>query len=164
MKDRNGWKGARYQDKGSSQQASKVFNIKYELDYLNPDYELEILLDNKITEQGLLLCAKLKPKRASLPEFWFRWDEKDDHLNVDMRPDEGFRDNWQNETHGYKGHRPERVSDRHERAFNLLITIPNLKVFNGVISFHLARDVTIYPPTATIEVRAFDPQVSVKTE
>jgi len=151
MKERRGWKGARYQKKGFSQEASKVFNVKVELAYLNPDYDLELLQDNKITEQGLLLCGKLKPKQPSLPEFWFRWDEKGDHLNVDMIPDEGCQDDWQNETHGYKGHRPQKVSDHPGRAFNLLITTPNLKAFEGVISFNLARDVAA---TVTIGIHA----------
>jgi hypothetical protein len=80
MKERSGWKGARYQGKEGSQQASRVFNIKYELAYLNPDYDLEIFQDNKITQQGLLLCGTLKPKLTSLPEFWIRWDEKMESL------------------------------------------------------------------------------------
>ena len=141
MNKKHGWKGTRYQDKGGSQEASKVFNVKVELAYLNPDYELELLQDNKITEQGLLLCGKLKPKLTSLPKFLFRWDEKGDHLNVDMIPDEGYHDDWQNETHGYKGHRPQKARDCPGRAFNLLITTPNLKVFNGVISFNITRNV-----------------------
>ncbi len=137
---RRGWKGARYQEKGSGREASKVFNIKDELVYLNPDYDLELLHDNEITEQGLLLCGKLKPQQPLLPEFWIRWDEKGDHLNVDMKSDEGCQDDWNNETHGYRGHRPQKAGDRQGRAFNLLITTPDLKVFEGIISFNLARD------------------------
>lgn len=75
MNKKHGWKGAGYQEQGVSQEASKVFNVKVELAYLNPDYELELLQDNKITEQGLLLCGKLKPKLPSLPEFWLRLDK-----------------------------------------------------------------------------------------
>ena len=159
MNKKRGWKGARYQGIGFNQEANKVFNVRVELAYLNPDYDLELLQNNKITDQGLLLCGKLKPKLSSLPEFLFRWDEKGDHLNVDMIPDEGCQDDWKSETNGFKGHRPERTSDRPGRAFKLLITTPNLKVFNGIISFDLARDVTIYPPTVTIGVHAFAPEV-----
>jgi len=145
------WKGARYQEKGSSREASKVFNIKVELVYLNPDYYLELLQNNEITEQGLLLCSKLKPQQPLLPEFRIRWDEKGDHLNVDMISDEGCQDDWKNETHGYKGHRSQKASDRLGRAFNLLITTPDLKAFEGVISFNLARDAKA---TVTIGVHA----------
>ena len=145
------WKGSRYQEKGFSQEANQVLNIKVELEYLNHDYDLELLHANNITEQGLLLCGKLKPKLPSLPEFCFRWDEKGDHLNVDMIPCEGCKDDWKNETHGYKGHRPQKTSDRSGRAFNLLIATPNFKVLEGVISFNLARDVVA---TTTIGMHA----------
>jgi hypothetical protein len=148
---RRGWKGARYQEKGSSREARKAFNIKVDYVYLNPDYDLKPLQDNEITEQGLLLCGKLKPQQPLLPEFWIRWDEKGDHLNVDMQSDKGCQDDWENETHGYKGHRSQKASDRPGRAFNLLITTPDLKVFEGVISFNVARDVKA---TVTIGVHA----------
>lgn len=148
---RRGWKGARYQENGSSREASKVFKIKVDPVYRNPDYDLELFPEGEITEQGLLLCGKLKPQQPLLPEFWIRWDEKGDHLDVDMKSDEGCQDDWENETHGYKGHRPQKASDRLGRAFNLLITIPDLKVFEGVISFNLARGVKA---TVTIGVDA----------
>ena len=92
MKERRGWKGARYQDEGSGQEASKVFNIKVEFAYLNSDYDLVLLQGNEITGQGLLLCGKLKPKKPLLPEFLIRWDEKGDHLNVDIKHDKKCQD------------------------------------------------------------------------
>lgn len=142
MKKRQFWKGGRYQKKGYSREASEVFNIKVEeLVYKNPNYDLELFQEGKINEQGLLLCGKLKPQQPLLPEFWIRWDEKGDHLNVDMKSDEGCKDDWEKETNGYKGHLPQKASDRLGKAFNLLITTPDLKVFDGVISFNLARDV-----------------------
>ena len=141
MKGRQFWKRGRYQKKGYSREARAVFNIKVEYRYLNPDYEFPPLQDNEITEQGLLLCGKLKPQQPLLPEFWIRWDEKGDHLNVDIKPDEGCKDDWEKETNGYKGHLPQKASDCLGKAFNLLITTPDLKVFDGVISFNLARDV-----------------------
>jgi len=163
MDKKRGWKGARYQDKAGSQEASKVFNVKVKTEYLNPDYDLEPLQDNRITEQGLLLCAKLKPKIPSLPEFWFRWDEKKDELDVDMYGDTNNRKDWNNERNGYKEHHTVKMK-KEARHFKVSIKTPKLNVFNGVISFHLRRDVTISPPTATIEAHAFVPEVSVKTD
>ena len=141
MKERSGWKGARYQDKEGSQQASRVFNIKYELAYLNPDYDLEILQDNKITQQGLLLCGTLKPKLTSLPEFWIRWDEKKEELDVDMHGDSKHREDWINEKNGYKGHHTVKIK-KEGRYFKVSIKIPTMKVIGGVVSFNLARDIT----------------------
>ena len=139
MKDKSGWKGARYQDKGGGHQASRVFNIKCELAYLNPDYDLEILQENKITQQGLLLCGTLKPKLDSLPEFWFRWDEKKQELDVDMRRDSKHKEDWVNEKNGYKGHHTVRMK-KEGRHFKVSIETPAMIVFGGVISFNLARD------------------------
>ena len=137
MNSKPHWKGARYQGKGGSQAATKVFNTKVELNYLNPQHELEILSENAITAQGLLLVGRLTPKQQSLPQFSLRWDEKCNHLNVDIEPKEK---SWQSETNGYIGHQPNK-SDMHPgRAFSLIIKTPTLDVINAVISFNLARD------------------------
>jgi hypothetical protein len=141
MKKGSGWKGARHQDKRGSQQASGVFNIKYESAYLNPDYDLEILQDDKISEQGLLLCGKLKPKIPSLPEFWLRWDEKEEELDIDMHGDSKHRKDWNNSRNGYIGHHAVRMK-KEGRHFKVSIETPTMKVYDGVISFNLARDVT----------------------
>ncbi len=141
MNKKSGWKGARYQDKGGSHQASGVFNIKHESVYLNPDYDLEILQNNKITQQGLLLCGTLKPKHASLPEFWIRWDEKEEELDVDMHGDSKHREDWINSRSGYTGHHAMRMK-KEGRHFKVSIETPTMKVFDGVISFNLARDIT----------------------
>jgi hypothetical protein len=141
MKERSGWKGARYQNKGSSQQASRIFNINYKLAYLNPDYDFEILQDEKITEQGLLICGKLKPKRRSLPEFWLRWDEKGGELDVDMHGDSKHQEDWINSRNGYKGHHTVKMK-KEGRYFKVSIKTPTMEVTDGVISFNLARDIT----------------------
>lgn len=134
------WKGVRYKGEGGGQAANGVFNIKVEpINYLNPKYELEILDDNPTTEQGLLLIGKLIPKQRSLPQFLLRWDEKGNHLNVDIVPQE---EDWVRETNGYKGHRPDKVDGYKCRAFSLIIKIPTLNVIDAIISFNLARGVS----------------------
>jgi len=117
MNDKRGWKGSRYQDKGGSQAATKTFNIKIELNSLNPQYELEIPKEYTINEQGLLLVGKLIPKQPSLPQFSLRWDEKGNHLNVDIKPQEK---DWEGETKGYKGHQPQKADQYPGRAFLLI--------------------------------------------
>jgi hypothetical protein len=161
MKEKTGWKGARYQEKGIKREARKVFNIKVEIIYINSNYVLELFQDNIITEQGLLTCGKLKPKSAELPEFIFRWDEKQDHLNVDMKSCKESKNNWKSEKNGYRGHRTERVRDIPKWAFYLMIKTPSLKVFEGSIIFSLSKNVTIYPPAINIEVHAFAPEVLI---
>jgi hypothetical protein len=141
IKERNGWKGARYQDEGGSQQASGVFNITHESEHLNPDYNLEILENNTISKQGLLLCGKLIPKHPSLPEFSLRWDEKSDALDVDMHGDSKHKNDWKYSRNGYTGHHAAKLK-REGRHFQVSIEMPTMKVFYGIISFNLARDVS----------------------
>ena len=141
MKQRGGWKGSRYQNKEGSQQASRIFNIKYESMYLNPDYYLEILQDNTITEQGLLLCAKLIPNHSTLPEFQIRWDEKEEKLDVDIHGDSKHKKDWTSSRNGYAGHHAIRLQ-KEGRHFQVSIETPIMKVFDGVLSFNLARGIT----------------------
>lgn len=139
--DKPRWKGARFQSNQQSQAAIKVFNInKIEVNYLNPQYKLDIEPDYAITDQGLLLVGKLMPTQQSLPSFSLRWDEKDDHLNVDILPEDNC---WQNETKGYKGHRPQKTDQYPGRAYALIVKTPTLNVVDAIISFNLARDVSI---------------------
>ena len=141
MKIRDGWKGARYQQEGGGQEASRVFNIRFETEYLNPYYDLEILEDNSISKQGLLLCGKLKPRQSSLPEFWFRWDEKEDELDVDMHGDSKHKKDWKKSKNGCTGHKATKMK-KEGRHFRVSIEMPKMKVFDGVISFSLERGIT----------------------
>jgi hypothetical protein len=136
------WKGDRYQDESGSRQASEVFNIKNESVYLNHNYDLEILQNMKISENGLLICGKLRPKTPSLPEFWFRWDEKQQELDIDMHGDIRHREDWNNSRNGYEGHHTEKVING-GRNFKVSIKIPNSVIFQGVLSFNLKSDVEI---------------------
>jgi len=88
-----------------------------------------------------LLLGKLKPKVSTLPEFWFRWDARKEDLDVDMYGDSKHREDWINSRNGYIGHHTVRMK-KEGRYFKVLIETPTMKVFNGVISFNLARDVT----------------------
>jgi hypothetical protein len=137
----NRWKGSRYRDnKGGGLEANQVMHPKIELKYIHPSYQLEEFDENTITEQGLLLVGKIIPKQSGLPEFLVRWDEKDSHLNIDMKPE---AKHWRRETHGYRGHTPSKVNDSSGRVFLLVIAVPEVgEIVNGTISFGLGRNAT----------------------
>jgi hypothetical protein len=141
MEEIKGWKGSRYKGKNSSQQASRVYNITYESEYLMPDYDLEILENNIIWKQGLLLCGKLTPKRHTLPGFSFRWDEKADALDIDMNGESKHVKDWKYSRNGYAGHHATKTK-KEGRHFHISIKTPTMKVFDGSILFNLARDAT----------------------
>ena len=61
---------------------------------MNPDYNLELYEEGEITEGGLLICGKLRPKTFSLPEFWIRWNERADGLDVDIYGEGIKREEW----------------------------------------------------------------------
>jgi hypothetical protein len=46
------------------------------VEYLNPEYEIEVLSNQYTTPTGLLEMVRLNPKKPNLPRFIFRWDEK----------------------------------------------------------------------------------------
>lgn len=131
MDKKGRWEGARFQREGFTREASKVLGVKVEESYhCNSDYELELCLGQEVTPTGLLIIAKLKPKRPSRPEFCFRWDEKANQLDVDMEPK---HEDWKKEKNGYEGHHPEKV-DPKRRVFRVSIKIPGIDVFQGIIN------------------------------
>jgi len=80
-----GWKGSRQEGEGYERIAFRCFGLNIQIDYLcDENYNLEPCQENEITPTGLLVVAKLEPRKKSLPGFWFRWDEKADALDVDI--------------------------------------------------------------------------------
>ena len=146
--DKPRWKGVGYQAKGQARQATNTFNVKVDfLKHLDPQYDLEILPEYDTTSQGLLLVGTLTPKQESLPRFSLRWDEKSEHLNIDMEPGQP---SWTSETNGYRGHRPKKAARYPGRAFRLIVQTPTTNVVDAVISFSLARTISL---TDTVEIR-----------
>jgi hypothetical protein len=133
MDKKGRWKGAREEREGFTREASKAFNVKVEEPYYcNSDYRLELYQKREVTSTRWLVIAQLKPEKPSLPEFCFRWDEKADQLDVDMKPE---HKDWGGEKNGYEGHHPKKVSPG--RRFDVSIKIPGIDVFHGIISFSL---------------------------
>lgn len=140
------WKGARFESEDFDRKASKAMEVSVEEHYhLDENYDLELYPGSEITSGGLLIIAKLKPKpeKSSLPEFWFRWDEKGDELNVDIHGvADTIKDRFRKGEKGYKGHHPKRKSPE-KRTCEIDIWVPEINVFHGCISLALKREVTI---------------------
>ena len=105
------------------------------VDYLNPEYELEVLSNERTTPTGLLEVVKLNPKKPDLPQFIFRWDEKTDRLDVDIYKNGiNCKDLWKKP--GHEGHQTQRVSGE-DKIFEADISTPDKKIFKGKINVGL---------------------------
>lgn len=100
------------------------------IEYLNQDYEKKILPDNPATKTGLVEVMELIPKISEMPKFILRWDEKANTLDVDIYKGDKIRNNlWS--TKGYNGHHAQEIENR---IFKIDISIPNTKIFSGIIN------------------------------
>jgi len=162
VKKKPDWKGARYHKDGITQEAKRVFNIEVEYTELNKEYELEKPSESIINSQGLLLVSKLEPRQSSLPIFNIRWDEKGKHLNIDMISDRESITDWNAETNGYKGHRPDVIDEGYGLAFVIVVKTPRLNIFKGVVRFKISRNTTITPKTLNLGLKTFAPEIIIK--
>lgn len=136
------WKGVDHKAKDAEGKVQKAFNIKADVQDLSQDYDLEFCRESVTTQQGLLVVARLKPRKASLPGFSFRWDEKPNHLNVDIHGvGKAEESQFRNSRQGYRGHIfPKTIGQG--RAFDVDIGTPSGDVFKGRIGLNLARDMS----------------------
>lgn len=119
-----------------------VNEVKTDIDYKSKDYDLECYSGGEITKTGRLDIAALKPKRESLPEFVFRWDEKTESLDVDiLNVSENAKRKFRQEVEGYRGHHTRRIPDcKDRRVYETLIEMPLFgTVFRGRIVAPLHR-------------------------
>jgi hypothetical protein len=157
MKKMKVWKGAERRGDDYDTVARKVLGLEHHWDHADKDYNFESGLENTIRE-GLLLIGKLKPMAASLPEFWFRWDEKDRHLNVDIHGvDKKAEESFRNGQNGYSGHNPKRApGGKKEETFEVDIWMPGKHVLHGVLRFRVARDMAIKMDSADVGLTFYD--------
>lgn len=121
--------------------AFKTNKVEVKQDYIDARYELFRYPRNEITPAGLLTVGELKPKDETLPGFLFRWDEKAESLDIDIKNiSEGIKKKFTREIEGYDGHHTKRVPDEKNRTFEVGIKIPEMPVFKGEISFGLHRE------------------------
>jgi hypothetical protein len=156
MAAKKGWKGVNYVGEGSREKVEEAFNVTPMKDHLDGDYELKYSKQVRTTDQGLLMVAELKPKTSSLPSFSIRWDQKGDHLNVDIRGVGQKEEGWfRNGKKGYSGHVATKAIGQ-GRACYVDISIPSRHVFKGRFAFNLIHDLVLggnITPTGALGVR-----------
>lgn len=119
-----------------------VNEVKANVYYIDRNYNLECYSKNRITKTGLLEVAVLKPKKKSLPEFRFRWDEKADALDVNiLNVPNVDKKSFNKGMNGYTGHRTKRVSK--DKIFKVFIKIPDGIIFDGLITSPLHRELEL---------------------
>ncbi len=127
--------------------AFKTTEVNVKQDYIDAGYELFRYPKNEITPTGLLTVGELKPKDKTLPGFLFRWDEKAERLDVDIKNvSEDIKKDFKRGIRGYDGHHTKRVPDEKNRIFEVGIKIPKITVFEGKISFGLHRELEATVP------------------
>lgn len=122
--------------------ARSAFNISERHTFIHPEYDI-VLDSGQIGPTGLLVIARLQPKNATigtLPEFVLRWDEKDNHLDVDpvdvLKAEES---QFKKGTSNYYGHHADKLRSG-PRVFEINIGWHGRLVYHGEIRFNLARE------------------------
>ena len=124
--------------------AFKTNEVKVKQDYINANYKLILSPRTEITPTGLLTVGELKPKGKTLPGFLFRWDEKAESLDIDVKNVSGkIKKKFERGFGGYNGHHTKRALDDKNRIFAISIKIPGMAVFEGEISFGLHRELEV---------------------
>lgn len=148
-------------DRGKAQKKDgKVFSLKEpELIsgyWLNPEYKIELYAHNRLGDTGRLEVGRLIPCRAGLPEFVFRWDERQDLFDVEIKnADRETEKKFKSDKGGYKGHHPQRAPQQSGRVLSVDIELPGIKVFQGLIKVPVIReevlDITMHAEVDIIE-------------
>jgi hypothetical protein len=111
--------------------------------FIHADYEI-VIEHALIRHTGPLIIARLKPKDTrigTLPTFVFRWDERDNHLDVDpVNVSEAETSQFKDGTGGYCGHHTVKFSSN-LRTFAADIGWRAERIYQGQITFNLARNV-----------------------
>jgi hypothetical protein len=120
--------------------ASKVSNLKVVSTFIHPDYKAEPC-DGILSETGRLEILKVFPKSGDGPYFIARWDQRPEHLDIDMHgaPKSGIKKFKANKG-GYSGHHTSRPSDPDKRIFDIKILTPLGTTFDGSVSFSLTYE------------------------
>jgi len=136
------WKGAKFKGDNFEQGAEGAFNVSWQVCYCDKDYILEEYKERRTAPDGRLVIAELRNKEGIPPSFLFRWDEKDDQLDVDIQGvSETLVKYFKKGKGGYKGHYPPKVQSD-GRVFEVDIHIPDKHIFCGYVKFnvhHMAK-------------------------
>jgi hypothetical protein len=85
---------------------------------------------------------KVASKSGDGPYFIARWDQRPEHLDIDMHgaPKSAIKKFKANEG-GYSGHHTSRPTDPDKRLFGIEIQTPRGSIFDGTVSFSLTYEV-----------------------
>ena len=114
---------------------ARISNLKIAHKHIHPDYACEPC-DGKLSETGKLELLKVMPKSGEGPFFIARWDQKPEHLDIDMKnaTNSAIR-SFKKNRHGYRGHHTMRASNPNERVFDVKIETPDGVIVDGTVSF-----------------------------
>ncbi|MBC8273860.1 MAG: helix-turn-helix domain-containing protein [Chloroflexi bacterium] len=114
---------------------------------LDPRYDINVFSGREITDTGRLDVGELTPKGSiggTLPRFAFRWDEKDDALDVDLdNVSEAEIMKFIKGTPDYYGHHTTKISSS-GRVFEADIVWQGQKIYKGHISFNLEFEQVLF--------------------
>ena len=139
---------------------ARISNLKVTHKRIHPDYACEPC-DGKLGETGKLELLKVVPKSGEGPFFMARWDQKAEHLDIDMKnaANSAIR-SFKKNRHGYRGHHTMRASNPNERVFDVKIETPNGVIFDGIVSFLNHYELIVEP--GRISVTGSAPVLQVK--
>jgi hypothetical protein len=122
---------------------SKISNLVVKPRYVNPDYRSEPC-DGILTDTGKLEILKLISKSGAGPYFIARWDQRPEHLDIDMHyASKGAIRKFKNKKDGYGGHHTNRTTDPNKRIFDVKIELPDGVIFDGEVSFSNTYEVKV---------------------
>ena len=122
---------------------SKISDLHLEIKYIDPRYKLEPC-DGIIGETGKLEVLKLVADLIKEPYFVARWDQRAEHLDIDMKNATKVAvRKFKNGIDGYAGHHTDRTINPKRRVFEINIGIPERAIFHGEVSFSNTYDAHI---------------------
>ena len=132
-------------------QAGSLSNLQITILHLDPDYQLLEHHDLTRGETGLLRVFSLIPRSAGRPSFVARVDDgspgkrRQPELDVDIKyVTTAIERDFKAKRNGYSGHHTERSPNESGRIFDVGITTPAGKVFEGQVSFNATFSVELF--------------------
>jgi hypothetical protein len=114
---------------------AKVSDVEIHPTVVHPDYTSEPC-EGVLSETGKLEVLRIVPKAGNGPYFVARWDQKPEHLDIDMfGATKSANKLFKAGKSGYSGHHTRRTADLNERRFHIRIEMPTGTIFDGIVKF-----------------------------
>jgi hypothetical protein len=156
--EKSKWTGGKKIDRIANQsgRVSKISNLEVSAISLHPDYKID-QCDGVLGETGKQVL-KVVPKSDNRPYFTARWDQRAEHLDIDIHnvSNAVIRKSRKNKD-GYEGHHTVRSSNPNKRIFEVTIKTPVGVIFGGTVSFSNTYNESIHFEVAS--TLAVDAQV-----